>query len=374
MTTRLIRLDHLTGAQRAAWRELGAHAVEPNPFFEQQLLEPAWRNLRPRGLALLVAEDAAGWSACLPVQRLRWPRFALTGWHHPYTFLSTPLLREDVPERAAEQLLAPLRGQRTALLSLRLVGTGRAGTALVEAARSGGLAAAWEQQIDRAAGRRHDGDPDGRPNSKRRANLRRSSRRLSELLGAELTVDERCDDASAREAFLALENAGWKGRSRTSLAAQADHRDFFLEMAAALAAEGRLNLSTLSAGDHLLAMNCNLRAGDTMFGFKSAFDERYRAYAPGILLMAEVSRSFYSAGPERVYDSCSEPDSHVLNGLLRERIALTSFVLAARGAPADLVRGALRTGIAARARLQRARTQAGERVRVRRATAGAPTG
>ncbi|WP_160165569.1 GNAT family N-acetyltransferase [Conexibacter woesei] len=366
MTTRMIRLDRLTDAQRGAWRELAANAAEPNPFFEQQLLEPAWRNLRPRGLALLVAEDSAGWSACLPVQHVRWPAYAMTGWNHPYAFLSTPLLRGEDPARAAEQLVAPFRGRRTALLSLRLVGCGPAGTALRAAARGSGLTCAWGREIDRAAAWRHDGEPRVPLSARRRAKLRKQGQRLSELLGAELRVDERAGDAAALERFLALEAAGWKGEQQTALAANRAHRAFFLEMATGLAAEGRLRLSTLSAGDDVLAMSCNLRSGDAMFGFKSAFDERYRRYAPGIQLMFETVRAFHAEGDVRLFDSCSESDSSLPNEVYGERIALTSFVLAARGAPAELTRSTLQAGIAARARLRFARAAAQARARADR--------
>jgi hypothetical protein len=43
-------------------------------------------------------------------------------------------------------------------------------------------------------------------------------------------------------------------------------------------------------------------------GFKSAYDERFARYAPGMLLLVEVTRSLHGDG-EVHFDSCSAPDS-----------------------------------------------------------------
>jgi hypothetical protein len=88
------------------WAELEREALEPNPFFAQQLVLPAARHLGAgTSVALLIAESGARLMFLLPVVQLR-PGFGgvavsqLRSWVHDYCYLGTPLLsRHDDPDR-----------------------------------------------------------------------------------------------------------------------------------------------------------------------------------------------------------------------------------------------------------------------------------
>lgn len=320
----------LSPGQRGRWQDLADDAVDPNPFHEPALLEPAARHLRPRAMRLLVVERAGAWVACLPVQTGPGGVGALIAWRHPYSFLSTPLLRRTAPVDAARALLEPLRARRAALASLPFVAAGPAERALRTAIAELGLAVAWERRHHRPALQRRPGEVVALLSSKRRSELRRNGRRLEEQLGAPLTVRERSGDPDALQRFLALEAAGWKGERGTALASSDDGRRFFVEMATAFAAAGRLQLRSLEVGDQVVAMSCELIGGDALYGFKSAFDERFRARAPGAWLLHDTAMAFQRDERLRLFDSCSDGGNAFVDHLLPERRELVSLIAGPR--------------------------------------------
>ena len=104
------RLAGLSAADLAAWRELAAGAVEPNPFFEPELALPAWRALGAGDVALLVerGEKQAGWDGCLPVaveRRVAGVPLVLGTWRHDY---SLPRARRWSTAGATERFAAAL--------------------------------------------------------------------------------------------------------------------------------------------------------------------------------------------------------------------------------------------------------------------------
>jgi len=359
MPTRLIPIGDLTDVQRAQWRALAGAAAEPNPFFEPELVEPAWRHLPRRGrVALLVASDGADWLACLPVRHTGVAPAAFAGWHHPYGFLATPLIRRDALAAGAQALLAPLRQRRTALFALHLAGAeGAVDRALAEAAEEAGLALAWDRPASRAAiDRTTESELPPKLSARRRSDLRRLRRRLEEQLGAAVGVVDRSHEQAALDRFLELEASGWKGANGTALASHDGHRRFFVEMATAFAADGRFRLHMLEADGRAVAATCELQSGDALFGFKSAYDERHQRTAPGLQLLHETVLSFCGAEQLRLLDSCSDPGNTLANEMLPGRRSVRTFALAARGAQARLLGRGIDAAIAARDRLRGGRS------------------
>lgn len=95
------------------------------------------------------------------------------------------------------------------------------------------------------------------------------------------------------QAALELEARGWKGHRRTAILCRADTASFYRMVAADLARRGELRLSTISADGHLIAFDLCVVAHSRAWILKGAYDERYRRYAPGlILLLAEIEHAF----------------------------------------------------------------------------------
>src|SRR5947209_5796824 len=106
LRSRAIAIRDLSPSDEAAWRDLAARAVEPNPFYEAEFVLPASRHLAGgTRVVLVVAEEGGRFYACVPVKCASFSRAlrppVVSSWLHLYSFLGTPLV---APERGVEAL------------------------------------------------------------------------------------------------------------------------------------------------------------------------------------------------------------------------------------------------------------------------------
>jgi CelD/BcsL family acetyltransferase involved in cellulose biosynthesis len=346
LPARIHSLDALSDRQIGAWQALAQAAAEPNPFFEPDFVLAANRHLpRPR-VGLLTVEDGDDWIASLPVTRWRTAGLSpgIGTWRHQYCFLGTPLVHRDRMEEAVSALVRhPLREQGELLFMAEALSDGPVLSALRASLEDEGLTVAFESSHERATLRRRaDGTYSDGMRAHRRRELQRLWRRLEEDLGAELEVEEDGAARAAWDGFLELEAAGWKGRNATALATDPAHAEFFRELCGAFAAEGRLQMLTLKAGDRRLAMKCNLSAGDALFCFKIAYDESLSRYSPGVQLERMNVSLFHDHRDEQLMDSCADPDNKMINRLWPDRRTMSHLVIARRGPGGAAARQALR--------------------------------
>jgi CelD/BcsL family acetyltransferase involved in cellulose biosynthesis len=349
----------LEAADVERWRDLAAAAVEPNPFYEPDVLLPAVEHLVPGGVALAVVRAGGDWRACMPVRRQarlgRLPGPCLVAWHHPHAYLGTPLGR-DV--EAVEELVHRLAGdQATGWLGLPMLATeGPVGRAVLAAAEPRGRLVEAEERA--ALVRRADGGYLEALPSKRRRELARQARGLASACGAPLQLADRAGEAGAVGAFLSLEHSGWKGEAGTSLRAIDGHAAFFGAMCARLAEAGRLQLLELRAGRRLVAMKCNLLAGDGAFCFKIAYDEQLGRFSPGVQLELRNVDVFHETGGLAFSDSCAAAGNAMINRLWPDRRAVGTLVLPSRTMLGTVARGVLPAALRLRDERRRRRAQA----------------
>lgn len=344
---RWIPFADLTAREIEAWERLAERAVEPNPFFEPGFVCSAAKTLDEPDARLLVADGSGGeWLGCMPVRPLprRGPRVAWGTWNHDYSFLGTPLVDPDGLEPYAEELLALLRqpgGGR--FLVLRDVHEGPVLDALRRAiAASPTVGMTFERSIERAAVARRD-QPDYAAALKpsRRRRLRGRRRKLEQALDGELRFRDLGREEGAVESFLELEASGWKGEEGTAMACDPAAAEFFAAMCEWFDRRGRLQMRAMEGDEGPIGMNCNIAAGDTVFSFKTAFDESYRKYAPGLLLQLDEFEHWHRCEDSEFIDSCGDPEASTLNELWPDRRQITTVVLSRRGAPARAARRAL---------------------------------
>lgn len=325
-------LSALGAADVESWRELAAHALQPNPFFEPELMLGAAKLVGGRPPELIVVGDGSRWHACLPVQRRhRWGRLrlpCLVGLRHAYAYLGSPLVREEELEPALEALVATAASVRSAMLVLEWVGAdGPLLPALHDALRRRGSEPIRYERFERAAVR--TGGADGQP-VRSEKQLRRKRRAIERELG-ELRFSDRGGDPAAAADFLALEASGWKGRQGSAMLCDPAHAAWFRAGCAELAAQGRLELLELRAGETILAMLCNFVSGDTAFGFKTAYAERFHTRSPGILLEVQALERFYEQDRLLAMDSCAAPDNAAVNSLWPDRRPLETLLIPGGG-------------------------------------------
>ena len=185
------------------------------------------------------------------------------------------------------------------------------------------------------------------PAPERAKDLRRRRRRLGERGRVELdTATGGPGLAAGLETFLALEARGWKGGRGTALASRPASAAF----ARALfpgeedgPVRGRVDLLRLDG--RAVAGSLALVAGGTATLLKIAYDEDERAFAPGVLLEAEIVRALHDTGFAERLDSASLPGS-VLESLYPDRTGIAEIVAVPPG-------GTGLAALVARARLQR---------------------
>jgi CelD/BcsL family acetyltransferase involved in cellulose biosynthesis len=127
---------------------------------------------------------------------------------------------------------------------------------------------------------------------------RRELLRLRRKLEAEQSAVVRTlatpsDLGTQLDAFFALEARGWKGRRGTAIISSERTTAFYRAVAAGFAERGELRISTIEADGRLIAFDLGLVSAGRLWVLKGSYDEAYRRYAPGLLLLlAEIERAF----------------------------------------------------------------------------------
>jgi hypothetical protein len=70
----------------------------------------------------------------------------------------------------------------------------------------------------------------------------------------------------------------------------------------------------LSAGGRIVAISTQLEGATWRYGFKAAYDEAFARYAPGLLLLDRLTKSYGERGDLDV-DSCAVPDQQPVSRL-----------------------------------------------------------
>ncbi|WP_419956751.1 GNAT family N-acetyltransferase [Novosphingobium kalidii] len=327
-------------AQVAAWDALAEWAGEPNPFYESWYLLPSLRQL-PSQISLLRFEFRGKLAGLLPVVRpnryYRYPFPNLANWLHPNMFSGAPLVTQgaEVPfwqallrwadENAGAALFLhlrdlPLDGPLHAALN-QLLASERRYAEVVHREERAMLAsdltpeAYWDASLS----------------GKKRKELRRQANRLADEGTVAFT---RSTDGEGLEAwcqdFLRLEAAGWKGQAGSALASSPATAALFAESLAGAAERGRLERLTLSLDDRPIAMLASFLTPPGAFSFKTAFDEGFAKFSPGVLLQREnlaiLSR------PEIAWtDSCAAADHPMIDHIWRERREIGRISIAIGG-------------------------------------------
>ncbi len=323
--------------------ELARCAVEPNPFFEPWYLLPALKAFDAAdNVRLLVLQDKGRWLGLLPISRQSHyygrPLPHLASWTHANCFLGAPLVAKGCEAQFWQVLLdwGDAAGGMALFLHLsQLPLEGRVATALNEQLalrnRTAGVVFAEERAL-LASDLSPDSYLEASMSGKKRKELRRQHNRLSEL--GQLAFERRDNDvgldAWCRD-FLYLEQAGWKGEAGSALACSLQTETMFRESLTGAAALGRLERLTLTLDGKPIAMLANFLSPPGSFSYKTAFDEAYSRFSPGVLLQRENLALLNRDGIEWC-DSCAASDHPMIDHIWRERRRIGSLSIAIGGA------------------------------------------
>ncbi len=296
----LLTLDEVSEpAFLAAWERLVDAAAEPNPFYEPWFLLPSLQQWgEADGVVAKAWFHQGRLAGLLPVVRsAKYYGHIVThakGWLHPNAFCGTPLIAAGHEDAFWRDMLAHFdqRARRALFLHLpKLPADGPANVALERVLAASGRAACTVAEESRAL---LTGEAqaaaylEASMTAKKRKELRRQHNRLAEA--GMLTFDRVEGGAGLPEwtaEFLALEAAGWKGAGGSALASAANTCALFEQSLAGAAAAGRLERLALRLNGRAIAMLVNFITPPGAYSFKTAFDEDYARFSPGMLLQLE---------------------------------------------------------------------------------------
>lgn len=327
---------------RAAWDQLAANAAEPNPFFESWYLLPSIAALEPAGdVFILRYEEAGKLRGLMPVSRASryygWPVPNMASWLHDNCFLGTPLVakRSEVPFWRAVLSWTDDHAKSALFLHLRGLPIGGAmQMALASAAHSEGRQVELVHREERAllqSSLSADAYLEASLSGKKRKELRRQMKRLSEEGSIAFSCQTGADGLEQWiDDFLDLEASGWKGRAGSALSCDPAKIALFRESLAGAAARNRLERLTLSLDGRPIAMLVNFHTPPGAFSYKTAFDEDYSRFSPGVLLQQE-NLSLLERKEIEWCDSCASADHQMIDHVWRERRAIGRYSVAIGG-------------------------------------------
>ena len=312
------------------WEELAANALEPNPFYEPWILLPA---LRARGDANF--ECVTVWQdgtliGLFPFERRlsfrRLPVATLTSWRHSAYLLCTPLVRRDAAIPAVRALMEWAVNEASLLELLYVPANGPFDDALRAEAEALVRTAHFSRPLLVKA-TSADAYIEQAMSAQLRRQLRRNERRLAARGASTMAVVPGGDIGDEVERFLRLEVGGWKGRQRGALASDPANLRFGREVLAEAHRRGRLHIVGMDCDGAPIARRLSLLAGEGAYAFKTAYDEDYAAYSPGVLAEALSLRGFHDLPGVRWMDSYTDPDNATVNRMWKDRRAMQSIAV-----------------------------------------------
>jgi hypothetical protein len=109
----------------------------------------------------------------------------------------------------------------------------------------------------------------------------------------------------AFEVFLAMEAKGWKGAQGTSLLSCEQDAAFVRQLLANLGGQKAASVAMLRLDGQPIAAQVLLYCGRRAYTWKTAFDEDYRRYSPGALLVDRLTEQLLARADIDTIDSCS---------------------------------------------------------------------
>lgn len=336
----LVPVVALDVADLVAWNGLAQASASANIFARPWFVHLSLRHFDVPGkvqLAIVRAADGSWIGAAPLVFARRYGRAVLPHWElwrHANQFVGTPLVRAGCEADFWSALLAHLDRASPSGSALRVFDL-----PLDDPVNGGLLAVCGQQRRDFRADRHFErpmlvpgtASVEGiKPKDRRRlASLRRKlEREVGPVTFAGLPQGMGVSEAVAR--FLELEHSGWKGRQGCSLASAADTAGFFAAVMTEAAREGALDVLSLSAGERIIAMSTHFVGPVRGFGFKMAFDEAFARYAPGLLLLDELTERFRMLDVPEI-DSCSAPGQQPVSRMWQGRRELVDGRVALGG-------------------------------------------
>ena len=125
-----------------------------------------------------------------------------------------------------------------------------------------------------------------RISTKFRSRMRRARKNIAALGKLEFHQHGEADPSLLQQ-FYEIEASGWKGHANTAIANHPKIRLYYDEIARAASEKGYFALNFFELNGKPIAADFGLTYGGTFYGAKAGYDEAFRSYGPGHLLVEE---------------------------------------------------------------------------------------
>ncbi|MEO0382809.1 MAG: GNAT family N-acetyltransferase [Pseudomonadota bacterium] len=168
--------------------------------------------------------------------------------------------------------------------------------------------------------------------------VRRNIRRLSEQgdVRFERAV-EKSLVAKRVEEFLHLEASGWKGEAETAFLNSPSSAAYARAAYATEGDEGVVSTNALLLNDTPIALSVNLQAGNVRFTPKSAFNEEYRKFSPGVILRYRVIEAFYKEHTCELMDSATTVSANIHTDIWNKEVRHGDVIIAKSPLQANVI-------------------------------------
>lgn len=337
LEVRLVDRDDLSRICPKQWDALSEAALDANPFYSRRYVEAGLATIdRSTRLRLLTVHTAEGQLVgFFPFRLGRFPVRVAIGASNVYQMSGQPLIHRDYADEVIEAWFGAMQAgtiprrwrfphvdlesgfarlceQHLQAAQFDLVPLSRYSRARLQR-----LAGGFEVHVQTAMSKA------------RLKDIRRALKKLREA--GEVSFEHATEPGLVRrrlEDFLAIEDAGWKGRAGTSLLSDPEHARFIRE---ALAANEAASTDSLLFNGRPIAINVNVTAAGTLFTPKCAYDEAFRRYSPGVILEYLVIEAFYEREDVVDMDAATTVDGHLIQALWNEMRPMGEMLLG----PAD---------------------------------------
>jgi CelD/BcsL family acetyltransferase involved in cellulose biosynthesis len=134
-----------------------------------------------------------------------------------------------------------------------------------------------------------------------RRDLRRNWRKLEDH--GEVSIDHYGSGEDLRKLLddvFFVESRSWKAETRTAIVSEPRTKHFYEQVTAWARERASLSVSILRVDGQPVAMELGIEEASVHFAIKGSYDETYRPFSPGKLLMHAVIRNAFTKGLKRV--------------------------------------------------------------------------
>ncbi|RMG39732.1 MAG: GNAT family N-acetyltransferase [Candidatus Dadabacteria bacterium] len=332
-----IAVDALEIKTLSDWRSLAAKSCSANPFYESWFMLPAMRRYKKADgpQMLFFYSNIPGLPeqpvAFIPLRRVRrfkgLPVRGVELWRDQHTYYCEPLCRAGFEQRVVEAFYGWLKTRGLSLMRWHNINPeGSFSFELVKYSRRMKLKS-YNESFKRAAflPAAHRGYPLDTLSAKRRRNIQSRRRQLEEL-GGLTVVTNIVPDRNWFNQFVAVEKRSWKGEAGTAILCDPVEYKILANTISEAKTSGALRSAAIYFDGRMIAGCLYFRVAKSCFYFKTAYDPRFKKYAPGIMLDIELLKSVSNDRELQFIDSCASPADARVNELWPDRRRIETLV------------------------------------------------